>query len=103
MSDRTYLHWPFFEPRHRELAEKLEAWARAHLAAVPHGDLDATCRALVQQLGTAGWLSHAAPDPAQPGARHDVRSLCLIRETLGSGADGRHDHLVGIQHLGARS
>ncbi len=27
MSDKSFLHWPFFEPRHRELADRLEAWA----------------------------------------------------------------------------
>lgn len=83
MSDRTYLNWPFFEPRHRELSEKLETWCREHLAHVPHDDLDTTCRGLVRTLAAAGWLAHAAPDPAQPAAKHDVRSLCLIRETLG--------------------
>lgn len=83
MSDRTYLHWPFFEPRHRELSEQLEAWCAKHVAHVPHDKLDRTCRTLVQQLGADGWLAHAAPDPEQPGAKHDVRTLCLIRETIG--------------------
>jgi acyl-CoA dehydrogenase len=83
MSDRTYLNWPFFEPCHRELSGKLEAWAQAHLAHVPHDDLDAACRGLVKKLGTDGWLNFAAPDPLVPGAKHDVRSLCLIRETFG--------------------
>ncbi len=81
--DRTYLDWPFFEPRHRELADKLEAWSRAHLASVPHGDLDGACRAMVRKLGADGWLRLAAPDPAEPGAKYDVRSLCLARETFG--------------------
>ncbi len=83
MSDRTYLTWPFFEPRHRELAAQLEAWCAQHATHVPHDDLDRTCRTLVEQLGADGWLRHAAPDPAQAGAKHDVRTLCLIRETIG--------------------
>ncbi|MBA4136674.1 MAG: acyl-CoA dehydrogenase [Opitutus sp.] len=83
MSDRTYLNWPFFEPRHRELSAQLETWSAKHLAHVPHDELDRTCRTLVEQLGTDGWLRHAAPDPAQPGASYDVRTICLIRETMG--------------------
>jgi len=27
MADRSFLDWPFFEPRHRRLAEDLDAWA----------------------------------------------------------------------------
>lgn len=98
--DRTFLDWPFFEPRHRELAAQLETWSASHLAHVPHDNLDATCRSLVKQFGTAGWLAHAAPDPAQPGARFDVRALCLIRETF-----GRHSALAefafAMQGLGS--
>lgn len=100
MSDRTYLTWPFFEPRHRELAAQLEAWCAQHAAHVPHDDLDRTCRTLVEQLGADGWLKHAAPDPAQAGAKHDVRTLCLIRETI-----GRHSALAefafAMQGLGS--
>jgi acyl-CoA dehydrogenase len=83
MSDRTYLNWPFFEARHRELSAQLEAWCADHVAHVPHDKLERTCRTLVEQLGADGWLEHAAPDPAQTDARYDVRSICLIRETIG--------------------
>lgn len=100
MADRSYLHWPFFDERHRELASRLEAWCAAHVAHLPHDKLDRTCRTLVQQLGTDGWLHHAAPDPAEPGTRHDVRTLCLIRETI-----GRHSALAefafAMQGLGS--
>ena len=27
MADRTFLSWPFFEDRHRELARELDRWA----------------------------------------------------------------------------
>ena len=59
MSDTRYLEWPFFEPRHRELAAALDDWSAKHLAHVSHADIDVSCRALVTLLGEAGWLSHA--------------------------------------------
>ena len=31
MADRTFLDWPFFEPRHKELAGQLEIWAAENL------------------------------------------------------------------------
>lgn len=85
MSDQSFLHWPFFEDRHRALAAEVEAWAAAHLP-VDHGDVDAACRGLVAALGAAGLLRHSG---AAEGERLDVRSLCLIRETL-----ARHDALA---------
>ncbi len=85
MSDRSFLDWPFFEPRHRDLAAEVEAWAVAHLP-VDHGDVDAACRGLVAALGRAGLLRHSG---AAEGEVLDVRSLCLIRETL-----ARHDALA---------
>jgi acyl-CoA dehydrogenase len=91
MSDRTFLDWPFFEARHRELAEALEAWCVAHLP-VDHGDVDAACRALVASLGSGGWLQHS-------GGVLDVRTLCLIRETLAR-HDGLADFAFAMQGLG---
>jgi len=85
MSDRTFLDWPFFEPRHRELADALDAWAGDHLP-VDHSDVDEACRGLVAGLGKAGFLRHSG---AGEGEKLDVRSLCLIRETL-----ARHDALA---------
>jgi acyl-CoA dehydrogenase len=95
MSDRSFLHWPFFEPRHRELAAKLEDWCAAHLP-VDHGDVDAACRSLVAMLGQGGWLRHSG---AGEGERLDVRTLCLIRETLAR-HDGLADFAFAMQGLG---
>jgi acyl-CoA dehydrogenase len=95
MSDRSFLHWPFFEPRHRELAATLEDWCAAHLP-VDHGDVDAACRSLVAMLGQAGWLRHSG---AGEGERLDVRTLCLIRETLAR-RDGLADFAFAMQGLG---
>ena len=97
MSDTAYLDWPFFEPRHAELAQALDAWATQH---VPHDhgpDVDAECRALVKQLGAGGWLRYAVGDSAQA---IDTRSLCLIRETLARHS-GLADFAFAMQGLGS--
>lgn len=95
MTDRSFLDWPFFETRHRELAGALEDWCAAHLP-VGHGDVDAACRGLVAMLGAGGWLRHTG---AAAGERLDVRMLCLIRETLAR-HDGLADFAFAMQGLG---
>lgn len=95
MSDRSFLDWPFFEPRHRELAAALDGWAAANLP-VDHSDVDAACEGLVVALGADGWLKHSG---AAEGERLDVRSLCLIRETLAR-HDGLADFAFAMQGLG---
>ena len=99
MIDRSFLSWPFFEARHRALAEKLEAWCVANLAHLSHDDVDATCRTIVATLGRDGWLEHSAPDPVDSAAKLDVRTLCLIRETLAR-HDGLADFAFAMQGLG---
>ena len=102
MSDARYLDWPFFEPRHRALAAALDSWSAAHLAQASHADVDAACRALVKQLGAAGWLQHAVAGIAHGGAGDaiDTRAICLIRETLAR-HDGLADFVFAIQGLGS--
>ena len=95
MADRSFLQWPFFETRHRELADSLEAWCTAHLP-VAHDDVDAACRGLVAALGQAGFLQWSGADDGQ---RLDVRALCLIRETLAR-HDGLADFAFAMQGLG---
>ena len=89
--DKSFLDWPFFDARHRDLAVALEAWCSAHLP-VDHGDVDAACRGLVADLGAGGWLQHS-------GGVLDVRTLCLIRETLAR-HDGLADFAFAMQGLG---
>ncbi len=98
MPDQSFLNWPFFEERHRELAEALEYWCGKHLGSIDHSDTDAACRSLVSMLGQGGWLTHSAVDPADPGSL-DVRALCLIRETLAR-HDGLADFAFAMQGLG---
>ena len=104
MSDGSFLQWPFFSDEHRELAARLDDWASRHipsLTAEEHHDLDGTCKAIVKALGDAGFTSYAVP--ASAGGQHkklDVRSLCIIRETL-----ARHNALAdfafAMQGLGS--
>ncbi len=91
MSDKSFLDWPFFDARHRELAATLEEWCAANLP-VDHSDVDAACRGLVAALGAGGWLEHS-------GGSLDVRTLCLIRETLAR-HDGLADFAFAMQGLG---
>ena len=102
MPDRSFLDWPFFDDEHRRLADELDEWAGRELGHLAHkGDLDGSCRAIAERLGRAGWLRHVVPR-AFGGSREslDVRSLCLIRETL-----ARHaplaDFVFALQGLGA--
>ena len=95
MPDRSFLDWPFLDAPHRALAGALDDWCAAHLP-VDHGDVDAACRQLVTDLGAAGWLTHTA-NLDQPTL--DVRSLCLVRETLAR-HDGLADFAFAMQGLG---
>ena len=98
MADRTFLDWPFLDDTHRALSSELEAWAAHNLTALDHSDTDACCRALVTSLGEAGFLQHSAVAPGS-SAPLDVRSLCLIRETLAR-HDGLADFSFAMQGLG---
>src|SRR5689334_24793969 len=98
MPDKSFLAWPFFEKRHRELVAAIETWCRSNLP-VDHGDIEGACRGLVKALGRDGWLLHSAADPESGGA-HDVRALCLLRETLAR-HDGLADFAFAMQGLGA--
>ncbi|WP_442578757.1 acyl-CoA dehydrogenase family protein [Mesorhizobium sp. ASY16-5R] len=97
MPDRSFLNWPFFEDRHREWAERLEAWCQKNLP-VDHHDVDAACRELVKMLGRDGWLKPTALDTDNP-APLDVRTLCITRETLAR-HDGLADFAFAMQGLG---
>jgi acyl-CoA dehydrogenase len=94
--ERTFLSWPFFERRHRELADELTAWCEKKLPK-PTGDLDEDCRALVSALGEAGFLKLAVADGDR---RPDVRSLAIARETLAYHS-ALADYAFAMQGLGS--
>lgn len=93
-----HLDWPFFEPRHRELAAALDAWCATHLDAAHGEDVDTECRSLVKALGQGGWLQHAVA--AGAGQAIDTRAICLLRETLAR-YNGLADFAFAMQGLGS--
>ncbi len=101
MPDLSFLAWPFFDAAHAALRHKVEGFARATLPdLLDHGDVDRTCRRIAAALGRSGLGRHAVTAPFG-GARErlDVRSLCLIRETLAYHA-GLADFAFAMQGLG---
>lgn len=100
--DEATLRWPFFTNAHRELAARLDVWARREVSDL-QGDHDADdeCRTLVRKLGDAGWLRHAVPAGREGVSETlDVRTLCIIRETLAR-VSGLADFAFAMQGLGA--
>ena len=93
----TDLAWPFFEPRHRELAAGLEQWCEATIHDAPAADEDVACRATVAELGKAGFLKLCVGDAKH---RPDVRSLALARETFARW-HGLVDFAFAMQGLGS--
>jgi acyl-CoA dehydrogenase len=96
MVDRSILSWPFFEDRHRNLAAELDDWATKSLGRIDHQCVDSACHVLVCDMGKAGWLRHTG---APGDEKLDVRTLCLIRETLAR-HDGLADFAFAMQGLG---
>ncbi len=95
------LDWPFFDTAHRRLGDELAAWARSHIGTLDHDDTDSQCRALVQQLGAAGWLRYCVP-AAHGGALDtlDSRALCVLRQGLAY-HEGLADFAFAMQGLGS--
>ncbi|MEO7041754.1 MAG: acyl-CoA dehydrogenase family protein, partial [Gemmatimonadaceae bacterium] len=106
MPDSTFLRWPFFDDRHRELAASFSSWASSAFATDTDGEprgpeLDAKCKRLVKHLGADGWLAQAVTSPyGGTSDRLSVRSLCLMRETLAFHS-GLADFVFALQALGA--
>ncbi len=105
----AHLAWPFFDDRHRALAQALAAdlasWHDTSPEALStkgsRDAVDAHCKALVQRLGAGGWTRYAVP-AAYGGAldQLDSRALCLIREALAY-HEGLADFAFAMQGLGS--
>lgn len=99
MADRSFLSWPFFEAKHRDFAARLSAFGKAKVEPLAHDehDADATTKNFVSMLAAEKFL-----DAAVPEASHDVRTLCLARETLAYHS-GLADFAFAMQGLGTGS
>jgi alkylation response protein AidB-like acyl-CoA dehydrogenase len=90
----AHYEWPFFEPRHAELARQAEGWAKENLGHAHGSNADSICRRLVQDLGCAGYLRHCVSE------KPDVRSIALLREVFAYHA-GLADFSFVMQGLGS--
>jgi alkylation response protein AidB-like acyl-CoA dehydrogenase len=105
IQDLTHLELPFLDESHRALAAKARAWGNEFFASrdqdVDERAVDSACRALVAKLGRSGFTAYcvrqrdggALPD-------FDVRSICVLRETLGWHHE-LADFALGMQGLGS--
>ena len=99
-----HLSWPFFDDSHRSLAHGVAGWAAGTAAGasagVGAGAVEEQTVALVRALGEAGWLGYVVPAEFGGALRGlDVRSLCLIRESLAY-QSGLLDFAFAMQGLG---
>jgi acyl-CoA dehydrogenase len=99
MADRSYLNWPFFEARHRDLAAALNTWLDE--TPFPHhvneDKVDAACAEFLAAMVKGGFVKHAVRRGKEP---LDVRSLCLIREHFARHS-GLLDFVFAMQGLGS--
>lgn len=105
MTDNSFLNWPFFEERHHKMATSLGAWAEKNIRPLSYAPepkdndtLDVQCADILAKLAEGNWLSLAVPE--NNNAKHDVRSICLARETLAEQA-GLADFVFAMQGLGS--
>ena len=97
--DLAHLDWPFFDPLHRTLAERVVRFDCG--PPLRAGDIDERCRSLVRALGESGLLRYCVPEAhggALPGL--DSRALCVVREALAY-RDGLADFAFAMQGLGS--
>ena len=99
MADRTFLAWPFFEDRHRALAERSTPGATDNLARSTTPTPTPPAATLVRQARRRRLAAPTPPSTPTIPAPLDVRTLCLIRETLAR-HDGLADFAFAMQGLG---
>ncbi len=99
MADKSYLNWPFFETRHRELAASLDAWLNE--TPFPHhvdeNGVDDACTGFLKKMVEGGFVKHAVRRGKE---QLDVRNLCLIREHFAR-RSGLLDFVFAMQGLGS--
>jgi acyl-CoA dehydrogenase len=84
--DNLYLGWPFFDDFHRMFARDFWDWASSELPKYEddEGGDGKAAREIFQRLGIGKWLENSIPGSrGARGDRHDLRTICLMREILG--------------------
>jgi len=100
VTDTSYLAWPFFDDKHRELKSALSSWCSGYDFA-HSDDVDSDCKILVKDLGKAGWLRNCVPaEWGGASEKLDVRSIALCRESLAYHS-GLADFSFAMQGLGS--
>lgn len=100
MTDISYLAWPFFDDKHRELQAEVKSWCEDYDFS-NSDDVDTDCKKLVAELGKAGWLRNCVPaEWGGASEKLDVRSIALCRETLAY-YSGLADFSFAMQGLGS--
>ncbi|HEY9179654.1 MAG TPA: acyl-CoA dehydrogenase family protein [Candidatus Baltobacteraceae bacterium] len=97
MRDRSFLHWPFFEPKHEGFAAALDGFLSCHPEVSKdrersRADTDTQVKTWVINLAANGFLNACT--------ELDVRTLCIARETLAY-HDGLADFAFAMQGLGS--
>jgi acyl-CoA dehydrogenase len=105
MSIPSFLNWPFFDERHRELYATLSSWCHENSGEFAHAEtraaVDETCRRLVQRMGSAGLTRYCVrADQGGMFADFDVRSISILRESLAR-FEGLADFAFAMQGLGS--
>lgn len=105
-SSDNLLDLPLFDPKHRELVHGLEATIEKRLEPLRREGRGADrtereqSRRIVEALAEDGWLEYVAPTPHGRHENLDVRSICLIRQTLARHS-GLADFAFALQGLGS--
>jgi len=95
------LSWPFFDEEHRAFVARLERWLNEAEVLDDERDADESCRAWVRALAEGGILRACVPDFfGGLRATLDVRTLCLVRETLAH-RSALADFAFAMQGLGS--
>ena len=102
MNNTSHYSWPFFELSHASLARELDEWCCVHLKDEDHSlPVNDRCSNILEKLASGGWLRYVVGK--EYGGIHenlDVRSLCIIRETLAR-YSGLADFVFAMQGLGS--
>jgi acyl-CoA dehydrogenase len=94
------LNLPFFEDRHRRLAERIISFNRDRLRSLnPNDEQDRHARQIIKMLADDELLEYAVPADVESGAL-DVRALAIARERL-SYESGLADLMFAMQGLGS--